>query len=297
LNKELYIIAGIPAYNEEKTIAKIVLLAKRYVDEVIVVDDGSTDLTGEIANALGAVVIKHPENLGKGEAIKTILKIVKEKKPDILVFLDADGQHDPNEIPKVVEPIIEGQADIVIGSRFKGNSKIPSCRKIGLKILSGMARRLSNTGISDPLSGFRALSRRAYECINLVERGYGIEVEMLVQAKEKKLRIIEVPIRIEYATGSKTSKRSPIYQASEIAGVIIKKTIEKRPLFYLGTPGTISIGVGIYFALEMIKLFNTTRYFSIPMAFLAMGFILMGLVFLTTALIIYIITSILLQKS
>ena len=232
--------------------------------------------------------------MGKG---KSISEGFLESEGQILMFMDADLSTSLSEIEKAVKAINHENYDIVIGSRFKGNSKIPSCRKIGLKILSGMARRLSNTGISDPLSGFRALSRRAYECINLVERGYGIEVEMLVQAKEKKLRIIEVPIRIEYATGSKTSKRSPIYQASEIAGVIIKKTIEKRPLFYLGTPGTISIGVGIYFALEMIKLFNTTRYFSIPMAFLAMGFILMGLVFLTTALIIYIITSILLQKS
>lgn len=265
------------------------------MDKVIVVDDGSIDMTAEIAKATGALVIEHEKNFGKGVALQTILNIIREEKPDVLVLLDADGQHDPNEIPTIIEPILRGEADIVIGSRFKGKSKIPLYRKIGLKILSKMARSLSDFGISDPLSGFRALSKIAYEKINLTERGYGTEVEMLIQARENNLRITEVPIRVEYKTGTKTSKRSPISQASEIANTIIRKTIERRPLLFLGMPGIISVTIGFYFILQLIDLFNHTRYFSTPLAIIALGFILTGLALITTALIIFVLVS-MLQK-
>jgi len=268
-----------------------VLLTKKHVDKVIVVDDGTTDMTAEIAGALGAEVIQHKKNIGKGAAIKTIFEKAKKYSSDILVLLDADGQHNPNDIPRLLSPIINGQADIVIGSRFKGRSNIPKYRKIGLKILSKLARNFSRIGISDPLSGFRALSRKAYESINLTENGYGTEIEMLILAKERGLRIMEVPIEISYDTGTKTSKKSPVYQAAEIASTIVRKTIERKPLLYLGTPGMIMICVGVYFAIELIKLFNATRYFSVPMAFLTLGFTLTGLALLTTSLIIYVIAG------
>jgi len=193
---------------------------------------------------------------------------------------------------------MKGEADIVIGSRFMGkSSNIPYYRKLGIKILSKMAQKLSKLGISDPLSGFRALSRKAYEIIELTENGYGIDVEMLIKAKEEKLKIVEVPVTITYDSTVRTSKRSPLYQAAEIARTIIRKTIEKRPFLYLSVPGIIVLCTGIYFALKLIELFNKARYFSIPTALVVLGFTLMGMILLTTSLIIYIIVDIIRNRS
>ena len=119
---------GIPAYNEEKNIAKIIVDSKKIADQILVCDDGSTDSTAAIAESLGAIVVKHPKNLGYGSAIHSIFLKAKEIDPDILVTIDADGQHRSEDIAKVIEPIKKGDADLIIGSRFsffnKGTSLI-----------------------------------------------------------------------------------------------------------------------------------------------------------------------------
>ena len=125
------IVAGIPAYNEEKTIAKVILLTKKFVNKVIIVDDGSNDMTKEIAEALDAEVLVHKENLGYGASLRSIFHKAREIDADILVTLDADGQHDPRMIPRIIKPILNGEADIVIGSRFLGDTDMPKYRKFG----------------------------------------------------------------------------------------------------------------------------------------------------------------------
>ncbi len=131
------IVCGIPAFNEEKTIAKIVIRASAYVDRIVVVDDGSSDDTSLIAERLGAKVIKHVENLGYGAAIRSCFNAGKDADTDILVILDADGQHDPDLIPELIKPIANSDADVVIGSRFLGSeSDIPSYRRAGLRLLN-----------------------------------------------------------------------------------------------------------------------------------------------------------------
>jgi len=291
VEKRPYVIAGIPAYNEEKTIAKVVLLTKKYVDKMIVVDDGSDDMTAEIAKALGAEVVRHEENMGKGAAIRTILRRAREEKPDVLVLLDADGQHNPNDIPKLINPIIKGEADIVIGSRFLAKSKIPAYRKFGLTILSSLIRKASKLGVTDPLSGFRALSRKAYEDLELTESGYGIEAEMLIKAAERNFKIMEVSTEIFYDTGAKTSKKSPLAQSAEIVGSILRKTIWKHPLVYLGLPGILSLIMGVSLIVYLIMVFNETRYFSIPISFMAMIFLLVGIIFAINAIIVVLIND------
>lgn len=145
------IIACIPAYNEERTIASVVLKAMKYVNKVIVCDDGSEDLTGEIARRLGAEVVRHERNMGYGAALSTLFNKAREVKADIMVILDADGQHNPDDIPRLLKPIIDGEADIVIGSRFIGGLKgeIPAYRELGIKAITRLVKTMTYSDLTD----------------------------------------------------------------------------------------------------------------------------------------------------
>jgi len=290
VQKRPYVIAGIPAYNEEKTIAKVVLLAKKYVDKVIVVDDGSRDMTAEIAEALGAEVIRHKENMGYGAALRTIFHKAREENADILVILDADGQHDPEEIPTLIEPLLKDEADLVIGSRFLGRTDAKKYRALGIKIITKTANLLVGTKLTDAQSGFRAYNKKAIQVIRPTDDGMGASVEILTQAIEAKLRIREVPITIKYS-GLKTSSQNPIIHGAGVMNTLISKTIARRPLRYLGIPGIMSIGIGIFFVTWLVTLFNQTRYFSLPMAIIAIGFLSTGILLVLTAIQIHIIRN------
>ena len=135
------IIIGIPAYNEEKNIASIILKLKKITENIIVCNDGSSDLTGQIAEKMGAIVINHPKNLGYGAADKSIFIKSKELDSDVLVTFDADGQHRIEDIKEVLEPIYKNEADIVIGSRFLGQNgdNVPAYRKAGIKAITSVA--------------------------------------------------------------------------------------------------------------------------------------------------------------
>jgi len=284
------VIAGIPAYNEEKTIAKVVILTKKYVDKVIVVDDGSEDMTAEIARALGAEVIKHKENMGYGAALRTMFHKAREENADILVILDADGQHDPREIPRLIEPIMRGEADIVVGSRFLGRTDVRKYRALGVKMITKATNILAGTNLSDAQSGFRAYNKKAIQLIRPTEDGMGVSVEILIQAIDRNLRIKEVPITIRYG-GLDTSTEHPIKHGAGVMNALISKTIGRRPLRYLGVPGFLFIGVGLFFVAWLISLYNQTKYFSIPMALIAVGFISTGILSILTAIQIHIIRN------
>jgi len=203
------IIAGIPAYNEEKFIGKVIKETKKYVDKVLVVDDGSTDKTAQIAKNNGAIVIRHKKNKGKGIAVNKIFDKSREIKVDILVLLDGDGQHQPEEIPSLIKPIIYNEADIVIGSRFiKNKNFIPLYRKIGLYVLTLVTNFGSKIKVTDSQSGFRAFSKKAINNLNFKEKGLAVESEMQFLAKEKKLRILEIPINTTY---EERAKRNPFF--------------------------------------------------------------------------------------
>ena len=186
------IIAAMPAHNEEGTIAKVVLGAKKqHVDKVVVVDDGSTDSTAEIADALGAMVVRHKENRGYGAAIRTCFETAKELDADIMVILDSDGQHDPSYIPEFIKALRTNGADVVIGSRFLTKNKlspIPKYRIVGMKVLN-LFTRLHGTKTTDSQSGYRAYSRRAIEKIRVTNPDMGAGSEILTQAKDYNLKL------------------------------------------------------------------------------------------------------------
>ena len=214
----------IPAINEEKSIGRVVLLTQKNADIVIVVDDGSTDLTGDIAEKLGAITLRHGSNRGKGAALRTgIDYAIKELQFDVLVTLDSDLQHDPNEIPKVTKPILENQADLVIGVRPMTTEIMPRERIVGNKILD----RLSNVGDrerhQDTQSGFRAYNRVALTMIKFIEEGLAIESQTYIDAVAAGLRIIEIPISTTYS--GIMPKRSQIYHFSQILDYFLRRTI------------------------------------------------------------------------
>lgn len=201
------IIAAIPAYNEADHIREIVIKAGKYVDQVIVVDDGSGDGTGERAKRAGATVIKHDRNLGKGVAINTAFQIAREINSLAMVLLDADGQHRPEEIPLLLNPVLNSQADMVVGSRFLANNHIPKYRMLGQTVLNITTNLGSGIKLTDTQSGFRAFSRKAIMGFSFKETGFAVESEMQFRANRCGLKVTEVPINTNY---NDKVKRSPV---------------------------------------------------------------------------------------
>jgi len=287
------VVAVIPAYNEEHSIAKVVLQVKKYVDVVIVGDDGSTDMTGEIAGALGAVVVRNDENMGKGYTLKRLFAKALEMGADIVVALDADGQHDPSYIPRLIEPLIKGSADIAVGSRYIGLQprKMPLYRRIGLKMI-GLFHKPVVKGVRDTQSGYRAYSRKVLEVLarELQVAGYGTETEQLYLASKYGWRIVEVPVAISYDV-EKPSKKHPLKHGSEILISLLELVTWERPLLLLGLPGLIVTLLGIASATYVVWVFNETRYFSIPATLIAIAFTFTGILLVIASLILYSIKS------
>src|SRR5689334_3666002 len=147
------ILVIIPAYNEERFIGSVVLKVRQHAESVIVVDDGSTDGTAEIAEAAGAIVVKHSENRGKGAALNTGFQQARQLKPEVLVLLDGDGQHLPEEVPLLIAPVVRGEADIVIGSRYlQKRSQVPTHRVWGHQAFNWLTNLISGTRTTDSQS-------------------------------------------------------------------------------------------------------------------------------------------------
>ncbi|NJE08712.1 glycosyltransferase family 2 protein [Thermococcus sp. M39] len=184
----------IPAYNEEKRIGNVLQRMPEFVDEVIVVDDGSRDRTSEVAKKFGVKVIRLKQNQGKGKAMS---EGIKAASGDIIVFMDADGQHKPEEIIKLVEPIVEDEADFVIGSRLiKAQGERPLIRKISNFITTSLIRLKLGINVKDTQSGFRAIRREFLPEIE--SRRYEVETEVLIKVVKKGARIKEVPVSMIY---------------------------------------------------------------------------------------------------
>ena len=287
-----YIIAAIPAYNEERTIARVVIEAQKYVDKVIVCDDGSTDLTGEIAKRLGAEVIRHEKNIGYGGALSSLFKRAREINPDAMIVLDADLQHDPNDIPNLVSYILNGEADIVIGSRFlEKEATVPKYRKVGIKIITTLTKSSSYKEISDAQSGFRAYNRKAIHSIMPTEQGMGASTEILLKAKERGLKVIEVPVKINYNV-EKPSTQNPIYHGLDVILSTVKHMSIRRPLLFYGVPGIISMLISLFFWVWTLQTFATTRQVITNIALMAVATTIAGLMLLTTAIILWVLVSI-----
>jgi len=282
-------VACIPAYNEERTIATVLLKTMRYVDKVIVCDDGSFDMTGEIAERLGAEVVRHEKRAGKGSALADLFTAAKKYDPYIVVTLDADGQHDPNDIPKLLEPLEKGDADLVIGSRYIRGAKTdaPLYRRFGLKIINFFNRRIIKSDVKDTQSGFRAFNIKVLKELRTESEGFGIESEQIILASKSGLRIKEVPITIKYKGLPKSSKKHFLLHGGEIISTILKLVVEERPLIYLGIPGMIFVLLATILGTYLLLLFNATRYFSLPTAIIALGAGLAGITLIIAALTLH----------
>lgn len=196
--KHHMVVTIIPAFNEETTIKQIISATRRYVDEVIVVDDGSRDNTAKLAVSAGAYVHRHSKNFAYGETIKTGLRVALQRGATAAVILDGDGQHDPEYIPLILHAILEGSADVVIASRLiKHNACIPLIRRWGIIIVSKLFNWFYRSSISDTQSGFRAISFRAMH-LDLHEKGMGISVELLARALQQGLVIKEEPVPCKF---------------------------------------------------------------------------------------------------
>jgi len=280
---EVRVLAGIAAYNEARYIGSIVLQARQHVDEVIVIDDGSTDNTARVAELAGATVVRHAENSGKGAAIQSILAEAKKRNPDVLVLLDADAQHDPKEIPVLIKPISEG-FDLVIGSREAQDAKTPRYRRVGRKVLLHSARLASKADISDSESGFRALSPKAIHDLELEANGFAIESEMITVAADKNLRITEVPISNIYTKDGST--RHPIRHGIDVLSRVIVMISERRPLFVFGLAGGILLVIGLVFGFRVINIAATTGDLAVGSAVLTALFIIAGILSIFTGIIL-----------
>jgi glycosyltransferase involved in cell wall biosynthesis len=223
------IVAGIPAYNEEKTIAEVVLKAGCHVGKVLVCDDGSKDMTQIVARKNGAHVVEHKKNMGYGATMQTIFRKARELGADVLVVFDGDGQHDPDEIPMLVKPVLEGRADIVIGSRFINGARmnVPLYRRMGILLITLLTKIFSGYAITDAQSGFRAFNRKALEELKISEDGWGSSVEVFFRAHDVGLRILEVPVDCDYEDYPKASKRDPLRQGVSIVASIFNYAIRK----------------------------------------------------------------------
>jgi glycosyltransferase involved in cell wall biosynthesis len=292
------IIAGIPAYNEEKTIAKVVLGAQRHVDIVVVCDDGSEDLTGEIARRLGAVVIRHDENMGYGAAIQALFTKAKALNADVLLTIDADGQHDANEIPRLIQPILENKADIVIGSRLlQKESEMPRYRRFGVEVLTKMTNSSSGRGgITDAQCGFRAYNRKAIASLAPDEKGMGVSAEVLFLAKEHGLVIAEVPAEVRY-DGLETSTHNPWRHALAVISTILRLVVEERPLTYLGVPGAVLLLVGFLFGIWTLQILYVTRRVVTNIALASLAFGLAGIFAIFTSITLYAILRVTRRKT
>lgn len=216
-------IVIIPALNEEAAIGDVVRTSKRYVDDVLVIDDGSSDRTSQIAEDAGARLIKHPINLGKGVSLRDAFGEVSGY--DIVVTIDGDGQHNPDEIPLLIKPILDGEADFVNGSRYLDgfDENTPAYRRVGQRVLDIATNITSGTNVTDSQSGFRAFSAKTVTCFRFRDTGFGIESEMLADASENNLRIVEVPITVRYDVENSSTK-GPVTHG---VGVLIKIIIDK----------------------------------------------------------------------
>ena len=286
------IIVGIPAFNEEKNIASIITKLSTIADTILVCDDGSTDLTATIAKKIGAVVIKHGKNLGYGAAIRSLFLKAKDLDGDILVTFDADGQHRIDDIKNVIKPIVNQEADLVIGSRFLDESEkeVPQYRKVGIKVITKITNASIKKQLTDSQSGFRAYSRKIISELNPSETGMGVSTEILIKASSKNFRIVEVPIKIIYE--GNTSTHNPITHGSSVIISTIKYTSLQRPLTFYGIPSVIFLIIGGVFSYLAIQFYVEVGRLNTNLTIISASTVLIGVVLLITAILLFSLVSI-----
>lgn len=279
------ITAIIPAYNEQVSIGSVVLKTKMFVDRVIVVDDGSIDKTSKIAVLAGAELIKHEYNMGKGKALETGFKAAKSS--EVILTIDGDGQHSTDDIPKLLKPIIDGEADVVNGSRYleKDNTSTPSYRRVGQNVLDKATNFNAQVKLTDSQSGFRAFAGYTLSAFKFREAGYSIESEMIIEASNAGFRIVEVPIGIRYDV--KGSKKHPLTHGFGVLFRVLQDMEFNRPLYYFTFPGIIMIIIGLFSGLVFFSQYLDGQSHSLAATTLAALLTLAGTFISFTGIILH----------
>jgi len=278
--------ACIPAYNEENTISDLVKTAKRHVDKVVVCDDGSTDKTLENAKLAGAEIVTHEKNQGYGAAIVSLFDYCRMQNADVMVTLDGDGQHDPNQIPILLDTLSQHNVDVVLGSRFlDNNTSTPGYRKRGIKIITSAANFGTDFKVSDAQSGFRAYSKNAIDAIHPTEQGMSVSTEILLKISNKGLSLAEVPITTSY--DGDTSEQNPVPHGVSVLANTLKYVSIKHPLQFYGIPAIVLLAVGTIFGAIFLD-----QYINYQIIFygslLASGVtFLVGAILLVTSIILF----------
>lgn len=288
-------LVAIPCYNEERTIGTVILKAKQYADEILVIDDGSTDKTAQIAAYAGATVMRHGGNKGYGAAIQSCFSYARDQEYDVLTILDGDGQHDADHLQTVMQPIIDDKADISIGSRFldETNGKtVPSYRRLGIWVIT----RFTNAGskdqnhrVKDSQSGFRSYSRKAIESIDPKDANMGVSSEILMQGRKHQLYFTEVPISVNYE--GDTSTQGPVGHGLGVIVSIFKYLEVEHSLLFFGVPGLIMFSIGLFFGFQEYLNYQAVSYLRLSYVIVALSGLVLGAISGMTGLILHAVVN------
>lgn len=283
-----------PALNEEKHIQEVISDLPQKLDDIdeiqyLVVDDGSTDKTKEIAHVAGAQVISHKRNLGVGAAFHSAVQFALENDADILVGIDADGQFDSNEIPYLLQPIFKNSADMVVGNRFvSGQPKHMSPIKYwGNKKIAQLVSKISGQVFQDVSCGFRAYSREALFRLNIFGE-FTYTHETILTLVYQGLRVVERTTKVRYFPERKSRVASSIsHYAIQTSKIILRAMLDYRPIQIFGTFGSICFVIGTGFEIFLFTYYIFTHNFTPykTAGFIGLGFIIFGTLVLLLALI------------
>jgi glycosyltransferase involved in cell wall biosynthesis len=277
--------ACIPAYNEEDTIADVVTKSLPFVDRVVVCDDGSTDNTAKVARQAGAVVITQ-KNRGYGGAITCLFDYSRKENAQMMITLDGDGQHNPNQIPLLVDAITTHGVDVVIGSRFiDDTTKASGYRKTGIKVITSAANYGTNFKVSDSQSGFRAYSKNAIDAIHPTEEGMSVSTEILMKISNKGLSVAEVPITISYE--GDTSEENSLTHGMGVLVNTIKYISIKHPLQFYGIPGMLFIITGLVFGSIFLEAYLNDKTIFYGSLLASVVLFLVGAILAVTSVILF----------
>ncbi len=283
-------LAIIPCHNEEATIGSVILKTKRFVNQVLVVDDGSDDETKKIAKEAGATVISHKKNRGKGAAIRTGFQYARENNFDYVVTMDGDGQHNPLEIPALLENVVNNGHDISIGFRVGNDSEMPMWRRVGKRVLDYTTSMGTGGYVTDSQCGFRAFNKRAYESIapKLKGESFSVESEQLIQAHELGLKVVNTNVTCKYKDLD-TSTKNPASHGLSVLGYVLWVIAEQRPLLLISLPGIILIALGLFLGIYLIQFFSGDPVTLTIYAFLDNILVIIGSFMVLIGLLLYVI--------
>jgi len=291
----LKVLVGIPAYNEDGSIAKIVIRAGNHADEVLVVDDGSRDDTAIIAERLGASVVKHEKNLGKGAALRDCFEYARRSGADVLVTMDGDGQHDASQIPTLVDALVEKRVDVVIGGRLDKPAEMSHFRWLGGRALDHATGVRVGDQLADSQSGFRAYSRRAIEVLTPSEFGMSVDSELIKKAEAAGLRIDLVPINVTYS--GKTSTTNPLLHWFDVLFGIVKYVSIRHPLLFYGAFSVIALFISFVFGFMTLDYYQRWGRVITNLALVSVAAGILGFLALFTGIILFTLITVVRENS